>query len=351
MNITQKLGSHLIDRLSITNEKIIICDANLKIISLTPRVNTVFDINIGDQLDFLCERVTNVVREVIKTKNHAKYTDSICLNYYEIDISNLEDDVVLIFKPLSERHSTFATTLAEVTHINISNFLDYNKIVLENVYDKSEEIGISKEVIKKCRFGMYALSEYNTKLRMYCASENDTKRDMYNLTSLLKATISSIKNVYPMSDITLEAPKSTICLFDKNQICFMFINIISNVFKHVGIDSKIKITIREKADKIYIFVSDDGTMEYRLDSKLTVEHVINDSGSEKIKLGLPLVNKIVENHLGSFFLVNKNGTEIQITLQKEMSIDAVLNASTDDRISRCVTDTIKVMAGYEYFEK
>ena len=108
---------------------------------------------------------------------------------------------------------------------------------------------------------------------------------------------------------------------DEDQLYRVFINIIKNAEESIieilkkkpKYEGKIDIDIHNNIDYIVIIIKDNG--EGILDTKkvMTPYFTTKKKGTG---LGLPIVNKIINEHSGEFVIKKEDGTKIEIWLPK-----------------------------------
>ena len=148
-----------------------------------------------------------------------------------------------------------------------------------------------------------------------------------NFNSLLNENINLMKELDNKLEINLKSKNSKINIMcDSEQINRVFVNLLKNSIESINekklknpdISKKIDIEINEKDDYIETYIIDNGI---GFDKK-NIKNILKPYFTTKKNgtgLGLPIVNKIINDHNGTFnILSHKNGAKIKINIPKNV---------------------------------
>ena len=104
---------------------------------------------------------------------------------------------------------------------------------------------------------------------------------------------------------------------NEGQLHQMFTNILSNSEQAITDKSYIKITTKAYDKKVFISIKDSGIGINKAQINRIFEPFYTTKEPGKgTGLGLPIVNKIINEHSGEFVIKKENGTKIEIWLPK-----------------------------------
>jgi two-component system, NtrC family, nitrogen regulation sensor histidine kinase NtrY len=145
-----------------------------------------------------------------------------------------------------------------------------------------------------------------------------------NIIEIIKKSLNFVK-ISPENQINFTNKESEIIINgDREQLNRVFINLIKNseeAFldlsqKNIDFKGKIDIDIVSNNDYIVVKLTDNGTGLTDPKKAMTPYFTTKSKGTG---LGLPIVNKIINEHSGNFFIKNKiegNGVDIEISFPK-----------------------------------
>ena len=145
-----------------------------------------------------------------------------------------------------------------------------------------------------------------------------------NIIEIIKKSLNFVK-ISPENQINFTNKESEIIINgDREQLNRVFINLIKNseeAFldlsqKNIDFKGKIDIDIVSNNDYIVVKLTDNGTGLTDPKKAMTPYFTTKSNGTG---LGLPIVNKIINEHSGNFFIKNKiegNGVDIEISFPK-----------------------------------
>ena len=150
--------------------------------------------------------------------------------------------------------------------------------------------------------------------------------DMFEVVSSVRSTA---RAAFPgrVLNVNNEALNVPMVKGDPDRLHQVILNLVSNAFKHGGPEAKVRITLRENLDKVFIDVADTGVgmspedaehifeRFYRADTSRT-----RDTGGSG--LGLAIVHSLVEQHDGSISVDSELGRGTTFTVRLPALADA-----------------------------
>ena len=142
-----------------------------------------------------------------------------------------------------------------------------------------------------------------------------------NLNDVILRSINFLKISLKSKIFFKENKKKNFIMGDEDQLYRVFINIIKNAEESIieilnkkpKYEGKIDIDIHNNIDYIVIVIRDNGEGISDTKKVMTPYFTTKKNGTG---LGLPIVNKIINEHSGEFVIKKENGTKIEIWLPK-----------------------------------
>ena len=142
-----------------------------------------------------------------------------------------------------------------------------------------------------------------------------------NLNDVILRSINFLKISLKSKIFFKENKKKNFIMGDEDQLYRVFINIIKNAEESIieilkkkpKYEGKIDIDIHNNIDYIVIIIKDNGEGISDTKKVMTPYFTTKKKGTG---LGLPIVNKIINEHSGEFVIKKENGTKIEIWLPK-----------------------------------
>ena len=142
-----------------------------------------------------------------------------------------------------------------------------------------------------------------------------------NLNDVILRSINFLKISLKSKIFFKENKKKNFIMGDEDQLYRVFINIIKNAEESIieilnkkpKYEGKIDIDIHNNIDYIVIIIRDNGEGISDTKKVMTPYFTTKKNGTG---LGLPIVNKIINEHSGEFVIKKENGTKIEIWLPK-----------------------------------
>ena len=142
-----------------------------------------------------------------------------------------------------------------------------------------------------------------------------------NLNDVILRSINFLKISLKSKIFFKENKKKNFIMGDEDQLYRVFINIIKNADESIieilnkkpKYEGKIDIDIHNNIDYIVIVIKDNGEGISDTKKVMTPYFTTKKKGTG---LGLPIVNKIINEHSGEFVIKKEDGTKIEIWLPK-----------------------------------
>ncbi len=245
-----------------------------------------------------------------------------------IDRLKLQQDKLL----LSERHEAWENVARKLAH-EIKNPLTPIQLTIDRIKNKYLN-SITKN--EKTNFNNYLLLiNKQIKLIENLVNEfSDFARmpkpifKKHNLVKIINSNIDLLKEINKDISINFNFVKKELFLqCDFDQINRVFLNIIKNSIESISektlinndFNKKINIEISDKNDYIKVNIIDNG-LGFQKENIINITKPYYTTKSNGTGLGLPIVNKIINDHLGTIkFKTNKVGAEVEIILPKDVS--------------------------------
>tara|TARA_B100000214_G_scaffold371365_1_gene347610 strand:- start:2324 stop:4108 length:1785 start_codon:yes stop_codon:yes gene_type:complete len=231
---------------------------------------------------------------------------------------------------LTERHEAWESVARKLAH-EIKNPLTPIQLIIDrlnskfskffdNSQDKENFNDNLKTINKQIKQIENLVNEFSDFARM--PKPIFKKKDVIKI---INENIKLMNEIDPNVSISLECQNKELFInCDSDQLNRTFINLLKNsiesinekLLKKPDLSKKIDIEITEKDDYIEIYLIDNGTGfdTKNLDNILKPYYTTKKNGSG---LGLPIVNKIINDHNGSLQLLSiKNGAKTKISLPK-----------------------------------
>ena len=222
----------------------------------------------------------------------------------------------------AERYEAWEVVARKLAH-EIKNPLTPIQLSIDRLKEKySSKIGEEKKQFENYLHTINRQIKDIEKLVNEFSNFARMPRPVFEKKEISKIIDRSIKflNISLKSKITFKKnKKSYLISCDEDQLYRVFINLIKNadesivekINKDPNYKGKIDIEIIDNNDYIVILITDNGEGISDKKKAMTPYYTTKKSGTG---LGLPIVNKIINEHSGELVIKNKKGTTIEIWL-------------------------------------
>ncbi len=234
---------------------------------------------------------------------------------------------------LNERHEAWENVARKLAH-EIKNPLTPIQLIIDRLNSKFSKFLSNTEDKKDFDKNLLTINKQIKQIENLVNEFSDFARmpkpifKKTNLTSIIKENISLMNELDSLVKIFFKQEKTNIFLMcDAEQMNRVFVNLLKNsieslnekISKKADLIKKIDIEIDEKDDYIETIITDNGigfdTINFNNILKPYFTTKKNGTG-----LGLPIVNKIINDHNGNLSILPKNnGAKIKITLPKNVN--------------------------------
>ena len=209
-----------------------------------------------------------------------------------------------------ENTTELLSVITRVFRHNIRNKLTIIRGYLERYAEQSDieastPLDAADEIIE--------LSEMAREIEKVVQATSDQRE--INLTNTIKTVCETVKDSFPSSSITVEAPDS-LDYYARPTLQLALQEVIENAVKHTDGDAEVSVRVTEGKDEIEIAIQDAGsglpTEEQTVLQEGTETPLIHSSG-----LGLWLAHTIITNHGGEITTTASDmGTTVTFTLAR-----------------------------------
>ena len=221
----------------------------------------------------------------------------------------------------AERYEAWEVVARKLAH-EIKNPLTPIQLSIDRLKENSSKIGEEKKQFENYLHTINRQIKDIEKLVNEFSNFARMPRPVFEKKEISKIIDRSIKflNVSLKSKITFKKNKKNYLIScDEDQLYRVFINLIKNadesiiekINKDPNYKGKIDIEIIDNNDYIVILITDNGEGISDKKKAMTPYYTTKKSGTG---LGLPIVNKIINEHSGELVIKNKKGTTIEIWL-------------------------------------
>ena len=233
---------------------------------------------------------------------------------------------------LNERHEAWENVARKLAH-EIKNPLTPIQLIIDRLNSKFTKFLSNEDDKRDFDKNLLTINKQIKQIENLVNEFSDFARmpkpifKIINFNSLLNENINLMKELDNKLEINLKSKNSEINIMcDSEQINRVFVNLLKNSIESINekklknpdISKKIDIEINEKDDYIETYIIDNGV---GFDKK-NIKNILKPYFTTKKNgtgLGLPIVNKIINDHNGTFnILSHKNGAKIKINIPKNV---------------------------------
>ena len=233
---------------------------------------------------------------------------------------------------LNERHEAWENVARKLAH-EIKNPLTPIQLIIDRLNSKFTKFLSNEDDKRDFDKNLLTINKQIKQIENLVNEFSDFARmpkpifKIINFNSLLNENINLMKELDNKLEINLKSKNSKINIMcDSEQINRVFVNLLKNSIESINekklknpdISKKIDIEINEKDDYIETYIIDNGI---GFDKK-NIKNILKPYFTTKKNgtgLGLPIVNKIINDHNGTFnILSHKNGAKIKINIPKNV---------------------------------
>ena len=233
---------------------------------------------------------------------------------------------------LNERHEAWENVARKLAH-EIKNPLTPIQLIIDRLNSKFTKFLSNEDDKRDFDKNLLTINKQIKQIENLVNEFSDFARmpkpifKIINFNSLLNENINLMKELDNKLEINLKSKNSKINIMcDSEQINRVFVNLLKNSIESINekklknpdISKKIDIEINEKDDYIETYIIDNGV---GFDKK-NIKNILKPYFTTKKNgtgLGLPIVNKIINDHNGTFnILSHKNGAKIKINIPKNV---------------------------------
>ena len=233
---------------------------------------------------------------------------------------------------LNERHEAWENVARKLAH-EIKNPLTPIQLIIDRLNSKFTKFLSNEDDKRDFDKNLLTINKQIKQIENLVNEFSDFARmpkpifKIINFYSLLNENIHLMKELDNKLEINLKSKNSKINIMcDSEQINRVFVNLLKNSIESINekklknpdISKKIDIEINEKDDYIETYIVDNGV---GFDKK-NIKNILKPYFTTKKNgtgLGLPIVNKIINDHNGTFnILSHKNGAKIKINIPKNV---------------------------------
>ena len=233
---------------------------------------------------------------------------------------------------LNERHEAWENVARKLAH-EIKNPLTPIQLIIDRLNSKFTKFLSNEDDKRDFDKNLLTINKQIKQIENLVNEFSDFARmpkpifKIINFYSLLNENIHLMKELDNKLEINLKSKNSEINIMcDSEQINRVFVNLLKNSIESINekklknpdISKKIDIEINEKDDYIETYIIDNGV---GFDKK-NIKNILKPYFTTKKNgtgLGLPIVNKIINDHNGTFnILSHKNGAKIKINIPKNV---------------------------------
>ena len=224
---------------------------------------------------------------------------------------------------LTERYEAWESVARKLAH-EIKNPLTPIQLSIDNLREKYK-----KKISESNEFEKY-LETINRQIKDIEKLVNEFSNfarmprpvlKKINLNDVILRSINFLKISLKSKISFKENKKNNFIMGDEDQLYRVFINVIKNAEESIieilnkkpKYEGKIDIDIHNNIDYIVIVIKDNGEGISDTKKVMTPYFTTKKKGTG---LGLPIVNKIINEHSGEFVIKKENGTKIEIWLPK-----------------------------------
>ena len=228
---------------------------------------------------------------------------------------------------LSERHEAWENVARKLAH-EIKNPLTPIQLIIDRLNSKFSNL-LNSDDKKNFNDNLKVINKQIKQIENLINEFSDFARmpkpilKLHNIITLINDNISLMKELDNSINIKVKSYNSNIFIkCDSDQFSRMFINLFKNSIeslnekfeKNPNFSKKIDIEIAKKDDYIEIILNDNG-LGFKKDDLHDLLKPYFTTKKSGTGLGLPIINKIINDHNGSLKLLPKNsGAEIKIQL-------------------------------------
>ena len=234
---------------------------------------------------------------------------------------------------LNERHEAWENVARKLAH-EIKNPLTPIQLIIDRLNSKFKKFLNNEDDKKDFDKNLLTINKQIRQIENLVNEFSDFARmpkplfKKINFIALLNDNIHLMKEFDDNLKINLKSNNSKLNIMcDSEQINRAFVNLLKNSIESINenksknpdILKKIDIEINEKDDYIEIYITDNGVGF----DNTNIKNILKPYFTTKKNgtgLGLPIVNKIINDHNGTFnILSHKNGAKIKINLPKNVN--------------------------------
>lgn len=333
---------------------VIVCDKKLNVISCTDIIKKTLEleqeINLGEVFSKCC---CAGIQTIFETKAEATFYDSIDQINYNIKASYFDENVILMLE--KDKINAEVSAVALLTSYNLNKYQSQNILLMDKIKDFAKKSEEHYQLYLRDRYSFNRLLAFSTQLSQLYSNQNTNyyRFECENLTNVIKTFVLKVKEYVLGCDIEFEYSEQVFCDFSKNQIELVIINLISNVFEHCSLNTKIRISLTEKNDNIYIKIKDygNGIDLNQIPNTYDMPYITSYKDISSVKLGIIVARKIIGDHFGTLsYVLEEDGTSAMIVFPKTFSGIDNLQASHTYIVSETNVEIIKGIAGFENFK-